>query len=70
MTLSYSGVSVVEDPLIERGAVYKMRDGSLLIHPMTMLRVRFPNSPVWCERTLGHREQERERRLRRKGRRA
>lgn len=42
-------------------------EGQLYCHPVTYLRIMYPESPVWSTRTAGHRELERERRLRVRG---
>jgi hypothetical protein len=65
-TLSYAGIPIVTSRLVPRGSIIAI-GGAVTMHPVEWLRVQYPYSPVWCTRTLGHREMERDRRLRRRG---
>lgn len=65
MTPNYAGIDIYTHPLIPKDKVLLM-GGVINVHPTTMLRMRYPRSPVWSTRTLGHRELERERRIRSK----
>lgn len=61
--LQLYGVPVVVSSLVSRSTVLVVgaRD-TVVMHPVTWLRNRYPRSPVWCERTAGHREMTRDRR--------
>lgn len=54
-----------EHPWIPRGRVFLIGE-QLYVNTIDNLHMTYPNSPVWSERTVGHRELERDRRLRRR----
>lgn len=55
------GIPVVQSSLVPNDKVY-MLSGKVMVHPLMYLRLRNPYSPIWCTRTLGNREMERDRR--------
>lgn len=59
----YSPLILAEDPRVPRDQMIFLEDrGVVCAHPVTYLQIVYPMSPVWSERTLGHRELERDRR--------
>jgi hypothetical protein len=65
-TLNYAGIPIVTSRLVEPGKMM-LFNGRVVMRPVDWLYVLHPYSPVWCARTLGHREMDRDRRLRRRG---
>lgn len=55
------GFSLSESRLVPRDSIL-IAGQHIVVHPVMALRLMYPKSPVWCERTLGNRELQRDRR--------
>jgi hypothetical protein len=61
------GLPIIMDDQVPRNMIIVRNNGymkpiEIRIHPVRWLHLRYPHSPVWSKRTLGHREMERDRR--------
>lgn len=75
MSVDFAGIEIVASPLVPPGLVAPVEEtflvspgtvyqlgGRLLMHPVDLLRVRHPRSPLWSTRSLGYCEAARDRR--------
>jgi hypothetical protein len=56
-------IPVVVHPEAPKDTGFVIGDNQFIVmHPVAYLRCQYPMSPVWCERTAGHREARRDQR--------
>lgn len=63
--LAIHGQRVIESRFVPRDQILTIL-GTIAMHPLTYMQVRYPHSPIWTTRTLGHAEMRRDQRKHRR----